>query len=237
MSFDLPDFVSSALSLVKRNNGVFKSPKQAKFLKKLFKNAKEMSLEPKYAGIVCDEENNFSYTDYIKWSPLGGRSIRSYGWVFEYDDFGITRQWKLKWKSQNLGGYYDNSGNYRVSDAMELDTEGSKLVFERPEDVSVDHLLVEEEEVVVNPGSFIGNVKDRLELNLTVKSLYTFEGTYGTTTIISLEDENENSVVWFASSNPDLEVGDSTKLRGTVKEHKEYRGRNQTVLTRCKRLG
>jgi hypothetical protein len=45
----------------------------------------------------------------------------------------------------------------------------------------------------------------------------------------------ENILSWFTSSNiSDLEVGKEYWLSATVKEHSEYKGEKQTILTRCK---
>jgi hypothetical protein len=56
---------------------------------------------------------------------------------------------------------------------------------------------------------------------------------YGTTFFHVMRDDNGNSLVWRSSSHSYGE-GDKYALTGTVKEHGEYKGEPQTVLTRCK---
>lgn len=82
---------------------------------------------------------------------------------------------------------------------------------------------------------WIGNIKDRLKgLQATVKRFNCIDGYYGMTTIVTLETEEGNTLVWFATNNPDVEVGDQWELDGTVKDHNDYNGTRQTILTRVK---
>lgn len=82
--------------------------------------------------------------------------------------------------------------------------------------------------------NWVGEVKKRMELTgLTVTKLHSFEGAYGVTTLVTFLDGNGNVMKWFASGNPELNVGDVvTKAKGTVKAHGEYRGVKETTLTR-----
>lgn len=83
--------------------------------------------------------------------------------------------------------------------------------------------------------TFVGEVKERLrDMSVTLISKFSFDGSYGTTNILKFEDNNKNIFVWFTTSYQDIAVGDPCLLTGTVKEHKEYKGENTTVLTRCK---
>ena len=87
--------------------------------------------------------------------------------------------------------------------------------------------------VVVKSNEYVGNVGDKLVVEVTVLKLNTFETDYGTTFLFILADAAGNSLVWFASNNV-LEVGDTVTLKGTVKAQNDRDGRKQTVLTRCK---
>lgn len=80
----------------------------------------------------------------------------------------------------------------------------------------------------------VGEVGKRLRgLTLTVIRVIPREGDYGVTYITGLEDADRNQFTWFASGT-ELEVGQTYKVDGTVKEHGDFRGMPQTVLTRCK---
>ncbi len=91
-----------------------------------------------------------------------------------------------------------------------------------------------------------GEIKKRYELELTLERLRYTEGNWGTTVIHGFVDENGNEFVWFASGEPPypeqgkwgpvrrgLIVGETYKLRGTVKAHNEWKDIKQTVLSRC----
>jgi len=87
----------------------------------------------------------------------------------------------------------------------------------------------------------VGAVKERLTLALTLKQTREIDGYYGVSTLHKFEDALGNLFVWFAS-NPEivpegtgkreLNIGETMTLAGTVKGHDDYRGRNQTKLTR-----
>lgn len=64
-----------------------------------------------------------------------------------------------------------------------------------------------------------------------------FSKGYWSTTVTNLHkfvDENGNILVWKTSNFIDEDYGTEMILSGTVKEHSEYKGDKQTVMTRCK---
>ena len=91
-----------------------------------------------------------------------------------------------------------------------------------------------EREMADAASNFVGTVKDRITFDAEVTGVYSFDTDYGTTMIVRMTDPDDNILVWFATSSPDLERGDNVTLTGTIKDHDEYRGAKQTVLTRCK---
>lgn len=92
-----------------------------------------------------------------------------------------------------------------------------KLAAERASEVNSQH---------------IGKVGDRITFKVhSAKCLTSWETDWGTTFVYKLVDENGNVFTWKTGSYLPDEI-DSVK--GTVKEHKEFRGILQTELTRCK---
>lgn len=86
----------------------------------------------------------------------------------------------------------------------------------------------------VSANNFIGQVKSKVTVDVTVNKIIPSFGQYGTTyTVLMTEKETGNALVWFAS-NPPLNEGEEVCLTGTVKDHNERNGVNQTILTRCK---
>ena len=78
----------------------------------------------------------------------------------------------------------------------------------------------------------IGKVGDRINFKVhSAKCLTSWETDWGTTFVYKLVDENGNVFTWKTGSClPD----EFDSVKGTVKEHKEFRGIRQTELTRCK---
>jgi hypothetical protein len=42
--------------------------------------------------------------------------------------------------------------------------------------------------------------------------------------------------VWMTSSRPCLSVGNTYKIKASIKEHSEYKGEKQTFITRVKTI-
>lgn len=89
----------------------------------------------------------------------------------------------------------------------------------------------------------IGEIGEKVELDLTLLNVHESYGEQYTTHICKFQDSDGNIIIWFASGGayhssglPDYEPGQRIRLRGTVKEHGEFRGVAQTVITRCKRM-
>lgn len=79
----------------------------------------------------------------------------------------------------------------------------------------------------------IGAVGERLRgLVLTVKRVIPREHAYGVTYITALEDAEGHQFTWFASGH-ELTVDKTYTFDATVKDHGEFKGIKQTVLTRC----
>lgn len=57
---------------------------------------------------------------------------------------------------------------------------------------------------------------------------------YGTSLLLTFEDEEGNILTWFTKSEPAVEKGEGVILTGTFKKHEEYNGVKQTVITRVK---
>ena len=79
----------------------------------------------------------------------------------------------------------------------------------------------------------IGTVGARGTFVLTVHKVIPSEGTYGWTYFHIMSDQDGNAVAWRASGTNFTE-GETLTVKATVKEHSEYKGKPQTVLTRCK---
>lgn len=78
----------------------------------------------------------------------------------------------------------------------------------------------------------IGQVGDRIAVDIqSIKCITSWETEWGVTRIYKIVDVNGNVFTWKTGNFVDE---DMNFLKGTVKEHKDYNGVNQTELTRCK---
>lgn len=86
----------------------------------------------------------------------------------------------------------------------------------------------------VEASAYVGEVGDKLEVKTNNFALVTaFENMYGTTFLYKWTDEDGHTFVWYASKSIDNPEEIRT-VKGTVKQHSEYNGIKQTVMTRCK---
>lgn len=92
--------------------------------------------------------------------------------------------------------------------------------------------------------SHFGNVGDKVELNVKLVRAAFFDGFMGNTTAIyTMKDTEGHLFIWKTTSclmrvendeYHEIENGEHFILKGTIKEHSEYKGEKQTVLTRCR---
>lgn len=79
---------------------------------------------------------------------------------------------------------------------------------------------------------FVGTVGQRITIPAaTAKLVTSWDGYYGTTFLYNFTDEAGNVYVWKSSKC--VEIKDGMTVKGSVKEHSEYKGVKQTVITRC----
>lgn len=92
-----------------------------------------------------------------------------------------------------------------------------------------------------DPSQYVGQVGERLDLAVTFKKRSTYEipsyAGWGTDTvgINVFRDDAGNCFIWKSTSAFfNIAEGSQVRLRGTVKEHSDYKGTKQTILQRCK---
>ena len=82
---------------------------------------------------------------------------------------------------------------------------------------------------------YIGNIGEKINSEIKDSQLVTsWQTVYGWTHLYKFITTDGNTLVWYASKCID---GEPKKIAGTVKDHKEYDGEKQTILTRCKVIG
>lgn len=87
--------------------------------------------------------------------------------------------------------------------------------------------------------SWVGSVGDRIEIKDAVLSLLTsWDTEFGYTYLYKMVDTNGNIFTWktgkWLGNDDCIPEGTKITLKGTIKNHNEFRGIKQTELTRCK---
>lgn len=85
-----------------------------------------------------------------------------------------------------------------------------------------------------SPSKWQGEVGDRINRTLTViKVTPLADGYYGPSTFFLFRDEYDNEYCWTTGSKS-LDLNATYEVRGTIKALQKYKGKEQTVLTRCR---
>lgn len=88
-------------------------------------------------------------------------------------------------------------------------------------------------EALTKTNEHIGTVGERVVFHgLKIVRMTPIEGSFGTTFLTGFEDEAGRTIVWFASK-PIGQVGEVMDLKATIKNHDEYKGVKQTIITRA----
>lgn len=92
----------------------------------------------------------------------------------------------------------------------------------------------EQVERKVYPAStHFGDIGEKVKLEVTFIRTAAFDGMYGTTFLHNFRDAEGHIFVW--STSKELPEGpDECVIKGTVKEHRQWKDQAQTFLTRCK---
>jgi hypothetical protein len=218
------DTHSTLTSLIKSNDGQYKSVKQADFLNKRFtrENLWDSESAMKNFGIQLTADQFMVSTNaYVRWVGYGTKSVRPVTWMFVMDQHGVVAQYKLGYVGDMRGG-------------TSPDPAKTTTVWQRMAEVVALQRPVEPE---VQPSEHIGTIGERMTFKGVIVSVAEFERAkfhYYDSGVgyITRVNVNGNDVVYFGTFG--LERGAEVEFKATVKEHGEYRGRRQTVVNRPK---
>lgn len=128
--------------------------------------------------------------------------------------------------------------NYTCQRLEEKDVLTDSIYVEWKTPKDVESLLIENQHKEDDLSEWQGEIGERLDLYLHIdrkfESEYTFaKGMWGTTTnyMYLMSDKDDNKYKW--STGKSYEEDSNVHFKATVKEHTEYKGVKQTVLTRC----
>lgn len=81
---------------------------------------------------------------------------------------------------------------------------------------------------------FMGQIGDRVEASVTLVSAKGFDSAFGRRMMYRFRTDEGNVLVWWTSGGPGVQKGATVRIKGTVKQHSEYDGEQQTTLLRVK---
>lgn len=114
-----------------------------------------------------------------------------------------------------------------------------ELVGQEDGKLKPEHLVKEAVESIIydeSESEYIGSIGERLDLYLTVERAIELDGAYGRSTMHIMRDDCGNMFVWTTAAKS-WSAGTEHHIKGTVKDHRTYKGEKQTVLTRCITVG
>jgi hypothetical protein len=98
---------------------------------------------------------------------------------------------------------------------------------------SVNDAKMAAKEKALEIDEYFGEVGKRYQMEVNVIRIIPCEGQFGTTGLHIMRSKEGHSLKWF-SSGEWLKEGETVVVKGTVKEHSEYKGKKQTSLSRVK---
>lgn len=235
MSFDFScqddaDLFMSLKGLCNKNQGFFKSAKQAQFLFRQYTerfnlNHTREQVSTMWGVPVADDQITMEATAYTRWADYGSRSVIPVLYVFVLDQMGVVAFYKV-------GG----SGNLR--DGWAPNASKTKLTWSRPADAVCPFTFPTEAEIAVKKAAepvstWLGQPGDKLVIDaVLVRGRDMGMSRFGPMFLSVFRDCFGNIVnIW---KDLGVEVGAPVKIAATVKSHDEYKGTKQTTMIRAK---
>ena len=221
--------------LIKSNNGLYKSAKQAAFLDKVYgqkswNNVCEMTNFDeasdrffKNFGVDVDFSNGqhaCMVEGHMRWADYGTRSFRPITWIFVLDKHGVVAQYKLKY-----------TGDMKIGCSVDA-SKTQKIWVREVQPVAFEEAVAEKP--AVPESTHIGEVGKRMIFKGIIKSVKTFsrqrfhyyDSGVGSISRIIVDG---STVIYFGDIGKE---GEEVTFKATVKEHGEYNGHKQTVVAR-----
>lgn len=149
------------------------------------------------------------------------------------------------------GFFYDKLLNWHIADEtlipadrkairVEFDTifdwncQTKKVSYKEDAAAVIESILYPPEE---NAGGYVGEIGEKLSgIAAIIEEKHGFESHYGYSFVVTFKDDDNNRYVWYSKSAAaeNAPIGKRIVLSGTVKDHKTYKNKMQTILTRCK---
>lgn len=158
------------------------------------------------------------------------------------DTFPIKEELSEKgarWGGRVIGWYFSEKTSEYETYELEVKEliwfNGLGEVFKKSFSESEDYVKGERKKLEPET-KWVGEIGKRMDFELTVLNSFEIETSFGWSCINKLKDAEGNAFIWKTDRDLVYMHGQGTviKVKGTIKEHSEYKDEKQTVLTRCK---
>lgn len=201
--------------------------------------------------IKIDRNGSKHYEGYVTCDRCGGNGYFAIGIcnmrpVLSPHDGGVC--WKCLGAKKVFSKWIERTPEYQAKlDAKrqaKWEAECAKIEAERAEREAKEKAEREAKEAQIKAlkavSQHVGQVGDRVE----IKGTYVYSGSWeqrsfkgwGTDTIYvhTFKDSDGNVFTWKTQNSLGLNYGEPVIVKGTIKNHTEYKDEKQTELTRCK---
>lgn len=235
------EMYKSLASLVKYNDGIYKSPKQRYVLEKKIKDqARTNKAELKNWFNVDLDDDQTQKAIVVKgmasWAA-GIKGQRPVSWVFVLDDLGVVKKYKLKYKGDLRSGTAPDPEKTQLEFQRNDNTITSKIDdFRNQETSDKEEREKKAKEKESKPkGKHIGSTGEKISVSGTLElSSGPKYGEFGEYYINKIRTDDGDLILNFGKSLGNK--GDKIKVKGTVKKHStdSITGEPITVVGRMK---
>lgn len=161
---------------------------------------------------------------------------------YDYEKYIISEKYSNKLDNKEKKSRFRDSFNFKLFEAVsnkycKLNAIPVLSAFFMSYDILVETKeKIDLREAEQFNSTYYGEVKEKIEVEVELKKINSFESYYGynNTNYIYTFKKDSYTFTWITSKCLEIEIGEKIKLKGTIKEHKEFNDIKQTVLTRCK---
>ena len=156
----------------------------------------------------------------------------SYSIKDELKESGFRYNPVLKWHKADPGDYADRAIEIDINEVAEASAWGDYHYLTGALDYVAQKIAPPAEDET--PSAWVGTIGDKLVTTVTFVRKGWCDTKFGGSNIYTFRDAAGNELVWFSATVLDKEIGDTFKIKATIKAHNEYKGKKNTVITRAK---
>jgi hypothetical protein len=227
--YSIHEIVSYGLAVVEKHGYISKKA-MTEYNDKVMQSGKDNYIEST-SNLVVQAMNPPIATgdnrDIIEWC----RAIHSRR-IELSDDVDNIIKWGVEHFAGQSGEYAHNMGVFLTANSVEQKYFG--YVVSVIGAYNRDKVKMVQSEA--NQNDYIGNIGDKVSVDVSVIKIITLSGQYGYSYMNIMQEANTgNNIIWVSSSCV-LNEGEGYQLKGTIKKLGDREGKKQTFLTRCKVL-